>query len=166
MLTQKYMDFVEKAAALLQSNLKLTKTPNLYNYDEVKNFFEKSGAKFKNIDKKNLLIDEDGKEYISIEYANKFFYDMWKFIACKITQELEKETDLCEQTANNEMINMCATLFSRAMIMPKEIFIRYIFENINVDGTYPIEVVSNYFNVHPFEITVRGRDLDMWGKNN
>ena len=158
MLTRKDERFIESIASNLQTRLKISKTPNIYNYWDISKFLDNLGYKvifnsmnnelnsntiLLSFDDPTKIFDEDN--YIKMLY--QLFYEIWI---------------ITKKKANIDMIkhnNTDAKYFARAMLMPEKVFMETVIENMDLKGMCNIFNVAKIFKVEYFDVSARGKDL-------
>lgn len=180
MLTEKYKDFIEATALEIQGCFETTKVPNKYDYSEVIRKMQSLGAKFEqaedNYTEENTIYlsfyDPCNFEMFetSIENRKKFFHEIWHFISNKIDalQDYpvqEKECRVCPDhytVASNNVLEIAANYFTRAMLLPESHFLKSIMKNLNISGACNIFQVAKEFDVSYIDVIARGNDLNIW----
>lgn len=175
LLSEKTKSFIERVANNLQHEI-MVDSPNLYDINSIIDFvnsmgcsieFEKGCNRFTINDECKIYLEYDLSEIIAdsdilIKVLRVIFHEIWHFISSRI---FSSDSNLIEGNYNEDSLSVneaSANYFSRAMLLPENIFVQSVINNIDSNGMCNIFEVASYFNVDYTDVIARGNDLNLW----
>lgn len=189
MLSEKYKQIIEDMALELQNILNVT-DPNNYNIIEIENFLNDANCKITYSDKsdskgsknksyfnnekksiyidcnKNKIIPKNNETIYTQNYLKVLFHEIWHFMSSELGLNPDKNSpetiELYPKEFPATFSEISANYFSRAMIMPKDIFIKKVAENTALSGVCNVFELAKFFKVEFSDVIARGKDLNLW----
>lgn len=189
MLSERFKQFVESVAHDLQNAFKINYSHE-YDLNAIEDFFEEAGCHFvfwngegergkahfkdgviymnctrEEIEKSTYVYNETSA--MTLKELKILFHEIWHYLSQQFEplQSSDTKTKTVYSYSDSfptDVSEMSANYFSRAMLMPKDLFVTKVAENTNLTGVCNVFAVAKFFRVEYADVIARGKDLNLW----